>query len=151
VMSKLNEYICENAPSNRFVTLFYGELDPRTGALRYANAGHNHPILVRKNGQVERLVPGGLAIGIAPEEEYEEGAVTLEAGDALVIFSDGISEATNPEGEEFGDDRIVAVARTGHRGSASALRDAIEEAVSQFVGAAPPHDDTTLMIVMRAG
>ena len=150
LMSKLNEYICENAPSNRFVTLFFGVLDPATGELSYSNAGHNQPILVRADRRVERLVEGGLAVGISPGESYEEARVVLGHGDSLVIFSDGISDSVNPDGEVFGEDRIVDAALAAQGANASALRDRIEESLSLFVGSAAPIDDMTLLIVTRA-
>lgn len=149
VVRKVNRYVFDYAPSNRFVTLFYGELDPESGRLRYANAGHNPPIVVRATGQVERLVEGGLAIGIGEDEIYEEGETVLLPGDIFVAYSDGISESVNDSSEMFGDTRIVEVARSARAMSASRVRDRIEEALSQFVGGASPVDDMTLVVATR--
>ena len=151
VMSEINGYIYENTPSNKFVTLFYGELDPETGVLRYSNGGHNQPVLVRQSGEELQLAVGGLPIGIMPNASYEEGSVSFEVGDALVIYSDGISESVDEQGEEFGEERLIEVVRKNLERSASGLRDRIDEALSRFVGTAAAVDDMTLMIVKRTG
>lgn len=150
VMGEINGYIYENTPSNKFVTLFYGEIDPEAGVLVYSNAGHNHPVLLRRSGEALRLDIGGLPIGILPTASYEEGQVQFEPGDVLVIYSDGISESVNEEGEEFGEERLIEVIRKDIDRSSSSLRDRIDEALSRFVGTGAPVDDMTLMIVKRA-
>src|SRR5436853_5098402 len=149
VMSEINQYIFENSPSNKFLTLFYGELDPDTGEVCYSNAGHNPPILLRKSGETLRLEAGGLPVGVMPGSRYVEEKVVLEPGDVLVVYSDGISESVNLADEEFGDVRLIEVSRKNLDRSASGLRDKIDEALSRFVGTAAPIDDMTLMIVKR--
>lgn len=151
VMAEINQYICENAPSTKFLTLFYGNLDPRTGLLTYSNGGHNPPLVMRRDGEVQRLEAGGLAIGIFPNEVYAEGSVAFQPGDVLLIYSDGISEASNHAAEEFGEKRLIDVLRANVERSAAEIRESVDEALSQFVGAAPPHDDMTLMVVKRSG
>lgn len=145
----VNRYICENTPMNKFVTLFYGELDPHEHVLRYTNAGHNSPLLVRADGRVETLDIGGIPVGISEAISYEEGLVRFDPGDVLLLFSDGISESVNERGEEFGVTRLVDVATRYRHLRPAQLRDRIDEALSQFVGKARPADDMTLVIVKR--
>lgn len=149
VMSKVNRYLAEYAPSNRFVTLFYGELDPTTGRIRYSNAGHDPPIIIRRSGAIERLVEGGIAIGIQEDATYEEGETILMPGDMFVCYSDGISESVNERGEQFGEARIIDVARAARGKPAPRVRDRIEEALSLFVGTTAPVDDMTLVVATR--
>lgn len=150
MMANLNTYIADNSPENKFLTLFYMELDPLTGDLYYANAGHNPPILARATGQIELLHATGLPIGIMHNSEYEEACVKLWPGDVLVVYSDGITESVNMVEEEFGDDRLTAVVTKNLTSSASKIRDRIDEALSRFVGSAAPVDDMTLLIVKRS-
>jgi phosphoserine phosphatase RsbU/P len=149
MMSNLNDYIVENSPENKFLTLFYGELDATTGDLFYANGGHNPAILARATGQVERLAATGLPIGILPNQTYAEDCVRLWPGDVLVVYSDGISESVNLAGDEFGDDRLIDVVAKNMSRSAGKIRDKIDEALSRFVGTAAPVDDMTLLILKR--
>lgn len=149
IVSEINQYIYDNTPSNRFITLFYSELDPRTHQLTYINAGHNAPLLVRASGDVTRLDIGGFPVGITPFGDYREGWVELEPGDVLLIYSDGASESLDEQGEEFGEARLIEVAQK-HRGrTAAGLRDRIDEALAKFVGKAKSVDDLTLVILKR--
>jgi len=145
-----NEYLVENTPANRFVTMFIGELDPSNGTLKYINAGHNPPIVARGDGTVEQLDSGGLPLGLMGYAEYEAATITLEPGEAVVIYSDGVSEANNLNEDEFGMDRLKQVIQTNIARPASGIRDKIESALSDFTGTAPANDDITLVIVKRA-
>jgi len=149
VMGEINEYIFENSPSNKFLTLFYGQLAPETGTLAYSNGGHNAPIFVRVSGQVERLDKGGLPIGMMQGVVYQEASVVFDPGDVLVIYSDGITESINEHDEEFDEDRLIEVVKNNLGRSASGIRDRIDEALSRFVGTTAPVDDMTLMIIKR--
>jgi sigma-B regulation protein RsbU (phosphoserine phosphatase) len=149
VMSEINQYIFENSPSNKFLTLFYGDLDPLTGTLSYSNGGHNAPMLVRRSGELERLDTGGLPIGMMQQVAYQEASVELECGDVLVIYSDGITESINEREEEFDEERLIDVVKKNSARSASGIRDRIDEALSRFVGTTAPVDDMTLMIIKR--
>lgn len=149
VMAEINEYIFENSPSNKFLTLFYGGLDPVTGTLSYSNGGHNAPIFVRRSGEVERLDKGGLPIGMMQSVVYQEASVAFEPGDVLVIYSDGITESINEREEEFEEERLIEVVKDNLGRSASGIRDRIDEALSRFVGTTAPVDDMTLMIIKR--
>jgi len=148
-ISSVNHYLAENTPANRFVTLFATELNPETGHLRYINAGHNPPLIGRADGTVLQLSSGGFPLGIIAGAEFEIGEITLESGDVLVIYSDGVSEANNLAGEEFGMDRLINVVKSNLKASASGLRDKVESALSSFTQTAPANDDITLVIVKR--
>ncbi|CAN5437262.1 hypothetical protein BH18ACI1_BH18ACI1_10390 [soil metagenome] len=149
MIKSVNEYLVENTPTNRFITLFVAELDPQTGIVNYINAGHNPPLFGCADGTVEQLASGGFPLGIMPMAEYEVGQLEIKSGDALVIYSDGVSEAVNPKDEEFGMERLTQVVSKNLSASASGLRDKIESALSSFTQTAPANDDITLVIVKR--
>jgi phosphoserine phosphatase RsbU/P len=149
IMGEINQYIFENSPSNKFLTLFYGGLDPITGTLTYSNGGHNAPMFVRRSGAVERLDKGGLPIGMMQGVSYQEASVGFDPGDVLVIYSDGITESINERDEEFDEERLIEVVKNNLGRSASGIRDRIDEALSRFVGTTAPVDDMTLMIIKR--
>jgi serine phosphatase RsbU (regulator of sigma subunit) len=148
-VTSVNRYLAENTPANRFVTLFIAELDPATGGLRYINAGHNPPLIGRANGVIEQLSSGGFPLGIIQTADFEVGETVLAPGEALVIYSDGVSEANNPKGDEFGMDRLCDVVQRNIGASAAGLRDKVESALSAFTQTAPANDDITLVIVKR--
>jgi sigma-B regulation protein RsbU (phosphoserine phosphatase) len=125
--------------------MIYGVLS-RTGTLTYSNGGHNPPFLITKEG-VKRLETGGLILGLFGHAEYEEETLQLGPGDLLVVFSDGLSEAVDVAGEEFGDDRILAaVAACADRDPKSLLRALLDE-VKKFSAGTPQRDDVTVVIV----
>ena len=145
----VNRYLVESIPANRFVTLFYAELDPKNGALSFLNAGHNPPLIVHSGGTMEQLAAGGLPLGIMPDADFREGRTQLHHGDVLVIYSDGVSEATNPAGEEFGPTRLYEVVARNMDASAGGIRDRIESALTKFCQGTPAADDITLVICKR--
>jgi serine phosphatase RsbU (regulator of sigma subunit) len=145
----VNRYLVESIPANRFVTLFYAELDPKNGALAFLNAGHNPPLIVHAGGTMEQLAAGGLPLGIMPNADFREGNTKLHPGDVLVIYSDGVSEATNPAGEEFGPTRLYEVVARNLDASAGGIRDRIESALTKFCQGTPAADDITLVICKR--
>src|SRR5207249_7744000 len=148
-ITAVNRYLADNIPANRFVTLFYAELDPRSGALSFLNAGHNPPMIVHAGGTMEQLAAGGLPLGIMPNAEFREGRTLLHPGDVLVIYSDGVTEAVNPKGEEFGPTRLYEVVARNIDSSAAGIRDRIEAALTKFCQGTPAADDITLVIVKR--
>ncbi len=148
-ISAVNRYLVESIPPNRFVTLFYAELDPKKGSLTFLNAGHNPPLIVHTGGTMEQLASGGLPLGIMSDAEFREGHTKLHAGDVLVIYSDGVSEAVNPSGEEFGPTRLYEVVARNIDASAGGIRDRIESALTKFCQGTPAADDITLVIVKR--
>ncbi|MCB1024305.1 MAG: SpoIIE family protein phosphatase [Acidobacteria bacterium] len=148
-VTSVNQYLAYNTPANRFITFFVAELDPATGELSYINAGHNPPLVARRGGLVEELESGGFPLGIMPMAEYELGSTMLSEGDGLIIFSDGVSEAADIDGEEYGMDRLREVVKLNLTRSAAGLRDKIESSLSDFTKTAPANDDITLVIVKR--
>lgn len=133
-----------------FVTLFYGLLDPATGVMQYINAGHNPPLRIGRDGAViEELSEGALPIGIVTGQTYEVRALRIAPGEKLVAFSDGITEAMNPAGELFGDDRLQALLRAQAQSAAAELVAAAVSAVDAFAQGAPQADDITLLVVER--
>jgi phosphoserine phosphatase RsbU/P len=149
VVSEVNIYIYDNTPSNRYVTLFYSELDARTHELTYINAGHNPALLVRAGGEVTRLDIGGFPVGMIPDGEYREGWAQLFPGDVLVIYSDGATESVSETEEEFGEARLIEIVQKNRGRTAAGIRDRIDEGLTQFVGKAKAVDDLTLVILKR--
>jgi len=135
----------------RFTTAFLAEIDPQTRAMRYINAGHNYPILRRASGSVERLEIGGPPFGVPlltdNEIPYGVGSVQLEPGDLLFIFTDGVAEAVNDKGEEFGEPRIVPAILSMPSGTAAAVLNRVMSDVNTFVGYARQHDDITALVL----
>ena len=145
-ISAVNRYLANNIPANRFVTLFYAELDPKSGALAFLNAGHNPPVLMRRDGSHERLTEGGIVLGAFPNQTFQNGSVKIQSGDRLVLFTDGVTEAANSEDEEFGDARLIAVLAENRAGSAQHLQTQILANAAQFC-ANRWQDDATLLIL----
>jgi serine phosphatase RsbU (regulator of sigma subunit) len=148
-ISAVNKYLADNIPANRFVTLFYAELDPGSGSLSFLNAGHNPPLIVHAAGTVEQLASGGLPLGIKRDADYREGRTQLQLGDVLVIYSDGVTEACSPSGEEFGPTRLYEVVSRNIEASAAGIRDRIESSLTKFSQGTSAADDITLVIVKR--
>lgn len=148
MMQRINVLVYESSASNRYATFFFATLDPTTREVRYVNAGHNAPMLVRSgSGQVIRLEAGGTPVGLLPGASYEEQSVAMAPGDFLLCYTDGISEAMNLGDEEWGEDRMLeAVKKTPGAGAKDILRE-VFRAADEFTGEAPQHDDMTLLIV----
>jgi serine phosphatase RsbU (regulator of sigma subunit) len=148
-MSRLNKTTCAKCPSNRFITFFFSVFDPATGVLRFANAGHNPPIVVRADGSAEMLEGGGPVLGVVSVAMYREMQTQLGPGDMLVIYSDGVTEATNSSFDEFGEERLIEVLKQ-HRGEPAAeIVEAATKALAEFAAGAPQADDITLMVGKR--
>ena len=145
----VNRYLVDSTPANRFVTLFYAELDPKNGSLAFLNAGHNPPLICHAGGTMEQLAAGGLPLGIMANADFREGKTRLHPGDVLVIYSDGVSEAVNPKGEEFGPTRLYETVSRNLDASAAGIRDRIESALTKFCQGTPAADDITLVICKR--
>jgi hypothetical protein len=148
LVGSINRYACTNSQGGlRFTTAFLAELDPATRTLTYINAGHNQPMLCRKSGALERLDEGGLPIGIRAEASYQSGSVVLAPGDWLVIFTDGVVEAMNTRGDEYGEPRLLAAIATSSVGSPGQMMERIMTDLDVFVGNTPQHDDVTCLLV----
>jgi sigma-B regulation protein RsbU (phosphoserine phosphatase) len=149
-IGRLNKAVSANCPDNRFITFFMGVIDPKTGEFVYTNAGHNPPVVVRADGEFETLTGGGgVILGILPMATYQEARTTLNPGDVLVLFSDGVTEAADATDDEFETDRLaVAVAKARHL-PATEILDAIKQAVTDHVAGRPQSDDITIMVARR--
>jgi len=146
VCSCVNSVLCCSVAAGKFVTLFYGVLDARLGTLSYANAGHLRPILLAADGRATQLENGGALLGVFPAWAYEDSIVQLHPGDRLLLFTDGITEAALPEGEEFGENRLIASARGRGQLSTEELKAHLLDDVKQFC-ASQLTDDATLIII----
>jgi sigma-B regulation protein RsbU (phosphoserine phosphatase) len=145
VCGRLNRALCRRAVASRFVTVFYGQM-ATDGTLRYCNAGHNAPFLVTPT-ELIRLEVGGTVIGLFDFSQYDTGSVGISPGDLLVVFSDGVTEAVNPAGDEYGDDRLAECLTAVRGRSAAEALAAVQQSVATFAGAEPPRDDMTLMVL----
>jgi sigma-B regulation protein RsbU (phosphoserine phosphatase) len=145
----MNRALCRRGLESRFVTLMFGVVTP-DGEMTYCNAGHNPPMVIGPNG-VKRLDVGGPVVGLLEFAPYDQETVRLEPGDTIVIFSDGVSEALNSNGDEFGDDRLQAVVEPARKLPASEIVDRLVAAVREFTRGAPQSDDITAMAVRYLG
>ncbi len=145
---RLNRYASAHSlDGRRFTTALLAEYDPATKRLEYINAGHNNPMLKRKDGSIERLETGGVPLGIAPESLYEIGAVNLESGDLLLLFTDGMVDAFNHKGEEFGDARLLSCVKMLQGHTAQQSMQYLMEQVDNFVGDTRQFDDITCLVL----
>jgi sigma-B regulation protein RsbU (phosphoserine phosphatase) len=148
LVSRMNRYACSNSQrGRRFTTAFIAEFDPASRRLIYVNAGHNNPILRRQAGVMERLETGGVPLGIMEDASYQSGEVTMNPGDWLVAFTDGVVEAENSRQEEYGEVRLIAMLHSGVMLTPSTLLNSILTDLDRFVGSAPQHDDVTCMLL----
>ena len=149
--ARINELTCENTGGDKFITFFLGIVDIERKVLRYVNAGHNPPLVIRKDGSIQRLTEGGLILGIMKTlEPYKEGQVRLESGDLVFLFTDGVSEAMNAAGEDFTDDRLEALVRDAAAKSPRDIIQHVRAAVEEFSQGTPQSDDIT-MLVLKVG
>ena len=148
--SQLNAILFRDGIDNRFVTLFYFEIEPASGRMRYLNAGHNPPFVLRASG-LEALPASAIPLGMMAGTTYGESELRMHAGEALVVYSDGLTEARNAEDEEFGTDRLRALMPRLRGLSAEAGVRLIIDEVNAFLAGEAPHDDMSLVVVARAG
>lgn len=146
IFQKVNQLLYESLERENFVTAIYGVLDRQYKIFTYSNAGHNPPVLVHSDGEVEYLTGGGLALGILPDSTYQESATRLSEGDLLLLYTDGVTEAANRSREEYGVTRLVNLLKKHRKQSASELQQTILESVNKFtINVAA--DDLTLVII----
>jgi len=144
---KLNKLMCGNTPLQKFITCFYSELDIATRKLTFTNAGHNPPMLVGRDGECIRLDEGGRVIGAFPDSTFAQGEIQLYEGDKLLLFTDGVTEARDAAGEEFGEQRLQECLRSYAGCNAAELRTLILNEVTEFC-AGKFDDDATLMVLI---
>jgi sigma-B regulation protein RsbU (phosphoserine phosphatase) len=148
LVGRMNRYACTNSQNGRrFTTAWIAEYNPATRVLTYVNAGHNNPILRRKTGAMERLEAGGMPLGIMDEAPYVSATVTLESGDWLAVFTDGVVEAENNNQEEYGEIRFMTMINAGVMLSPEMMLNSIMVDLDRFTGDAPQHDDITCMLL----
>ncbi|MFM8559049.1 MAG: PP2C family protein-serine/threonine phosphatase, partial [bacterium] len=149
VMRKVNRLLFESTDRGKFVTAFYGVLDWRNGILIFSNAGHNPPLLIRADGTTEPLSEGGVALGVLEDTQYEERPLAISDGDVAVLYTDGVSEAENEMGEQFGVDRIEAIVRANPTHTARELMQDLIAAVLDWAGERGLGDDLTLLVMRK--
>jgi len=149
ICAKISRRLFLKTPPERYVTAFIAALDPATGRVSYTNAGHNPGLLVRADGTVQRLEANGMPLGLFPVVEYERVDIVLGPGDLVLLYTDGITEAANPKGDEFGLDRLQAVVQKHAQEPLVALAVAIETAVEVFADGTPYGDDRTMVMLRR--
>ena len=149
ICSRVSRRLYAKTPPERYVTAFLLALDPSSGRVSYTNAGHNAGLLVRADGAIQRLDATGMPIGLMPFAEYERAEVVLAPGDLIVLYTDGLTEAANPDDDEFGLERLEAVVRRHAAEPLVALAVAIETAIEVFADGTPFGDDRTLVMLRR--
>ena len=147
--ARLNALLYRNMASDRFITFFYGQLDGASRVLQYVNAGHNPPVVLHQDGSHGRLTEGGAVLGVFPSQKFTRGTTRLERGDRVVLFTDGVTEASDPDDEEFGEERLVRLLQQNTGSSANELQAKIMQAAGDFCRG-HWHDDATLLVLAVA-
>ena len=147
---RANTLILKDSQSDLFLTAFYTALDTSTGQIIFANGGHNHPLLLRSTGELSELTARGIILGMYDDITLDDGEDMLNPGDVVVFYTDGVTEAMNPDDELFGTARLKATLIAAQESSAGEIVNAILLAVREFTAGAPPSDDLTIVVVKRA-
>ena len=148
-MVRINRTICQNVTEGKYITFFLGRLDPPSGRVSYVNAGHLPPLLVRAGGGVESLTEGGMVLGMFDSVLYDEGTAELRSGDILLVFSDGVTETCDREGQEFGEGRLVDLVVDKRDLGAEELQAAILRELDRYSQDTRASDDRTLIVLKR--
>lgn len=146
---KVNRAICNRITPGKFITFFYAVLDGEGHRLTYTNAGHNCPLIASQDGACRKLETGGAVLGVFADGSYEQASIDLLPGDRLVLFTDGITEAADSNGQEFGEERLIGLLRESPAASAADLRDATMQDVTQFCREDFADDATLLTVVVE--
>jgi serine phosphatase RsbU (regulator of sigma subunit) len=149
VLARINRFIHSSVDPGRFITAFLGLLDPSTGEFRYANAGHDAPLLVRRDGVAGELAGGGLILGLLPQIAYEEALATLDPGTLVAIFTDGVTEARDPAGGFYGPERLAEVMLARRSESCVDVLRHVVDSIQDFSGTEGQSDDITLVLIRR--
>ena len=150
LIQRVNNLVYDASTSNRYATFFYAEYNPGNRQLLFVNAGHNPPVIVRRSNlgdEVLRLNPSRPPVGLLPKSSYEQGSFALQSGDLLVLFTDGISESMNSDDEEWGEERLIELAKTCTGMPAIEAMNCIVTAAQRFAAGAPQHDDMTVVVL----
>ena len=150
VLREVNDLLCEDNDAMMFVTLLYAVYDPATGEVTYANGGHNTPLILHADGTSTELpLTGGVALGVMDDMDFEQGSITLAPGDALVLYTDGVTEAMNGEHEELGMERLQEILAATSSRSPEEINRSIFNGIRAFAGGAPQSDDITCLTLFR--
>jgi len=147
LIARLNVQVCRQAPGSRFITLFYAVFDMNTGLLTYVNAGHTPPLLLRQRGDIDRLHEGCIALGMFDQSVYGAGQTTMQPGDLLAVYSDGITEAENPAGRPFDERGLENVLLAERHNNIAAIGSAVAKAVELYTADTRLADDLTLLLL----
>ena len=151
-LAEVNDLLLESNEESMFVTLFYANLDPATGRLDYANGGHNLPYVVKASGEVKQVESeAGLVLGVMPDFEFPGGSVQLEPGDVFFLYTDGVTEAMDADGKEFGDEELTDVLAECAGSGAAAVSRHVVQAVQEHADGAPQSDDITCLALRYLG
>ncbi|HWD98428.1 MAG TPA: PP2C family protein-serine/threonine phosphatase [Bryobacteraceae bacterium] len=149
VLRTVNSLLETPSPDGRYATLFYGVFDANTRTLRYSNAGHNPPIVIRRDGSTVHLETGGVPVGLFPSRDYREGVEQLRAGDLIIAYTDGITEALNPLGQEWGVEGLLKAAYRSQTQSPDDIACSIFQAMDEFSQGRQIDDATVLVARVR--
>jgi len=150
VFSRVNQYLCERSGEDRYATVFYGILD-KLGRFEYINAGHVPPLVRKKSGALEGLGSANFPVGMFAEAEYQSARVNLDPGDFLVIYTDGVSEASNTENDFFEESRLRQILESFAGTTVEELAQAVRDGVKAFTQGAPQSDDITILAIQYKG
>src|ERR1035437_6600185 len=150
LVTRLNVQVSRHAPGTRFITLFYGVYDPRSGELTYVNAGHMPPIVLRAGDAIDRLSEGGMALGMLGQSTYATGHTVLQPEELLAVYSDGITEAENPAGQPFDEQGLESALVVNRRSDISAIGAAVVRAVEAHTADTRLADDLTILLLRRS-
>jgi phosphoserine phosphatase RsbU/P len=149
LVTRLNAQVCRHAPGTRFITLFYAVYDPASGSLTYVNAGHTQPLLVRTNRSSERLTEGGIALGMFEGSTYQTGHVTIQPDELVAVYSDGITEAEDPQGRQFDEGGLETALKANLNGTIANIGSAVVRAVERHTADTRLADDLTILLLRR--
>jgi sigma-B regulation protein RsbU (phosphoserine phosphatase) len=147
--AKLNDFVHRSTTPNQFITFFFGELNMKTNELRYVNAGHNPPFLIKKGGEVSRLETSGFCLGMFPSVNFEPKVVELAVGEMAVFYTDGITEGRNIDNQEFGEQGLISLLKKNLKQPASKVVEKVCAELTSFTSGTPPMDDMTFIAVKR--
>jgi sigma-B regulation protein RsbU (phosphoserine phosphatase) len=149
IVALMNDLMWASTAANKYVTAIFVAIDAATGRAHYVNAGHNDGLVLRAEGTVERLKATGMSVGLMPSRPYTEKEIDLAPGDLVALYSDGVTEANDPQENEFETERLIDVLRANQQTNAETIVSAVYEAVDAFASTAPQYDDITLMVIRR--
>ncbi|MEE9571699.1 MAG: PP2C family protein-serine/threonine phosphatase, partial [Candidatus Neomarinimicrobiota bacterium] len=148
-LTRANKLLYRSTDLQMHATLFYGILDTIDSVFHFSNAGHNPPFLIDSDKKVTQLTKGGTVLGFMEDYQFEEDSIKLNAGDSVIIYSDGITEALNKKDKEFGEDRLLAILTENMKSTADTLIEKVFEAVKSFVKEVPQSDDITIVVIKK--